>query len=111
MMPTATAMMTITMTATAAMMPLVVAFAMMFVPATAAMFMSTAFFIAMIVPATTTTTAAFATDMVQHLLHIYVRSLAIFNNFALKQQVQSCERVVQVPLHARHKPLRIRCSA
>ena len=87
MMSTATAMMTITMTATAALMPLVVAFAMMFVTATAAMFMVSVFFIAMIVPATTTSAAAFATDMVQHLLHFFVRSLAIFNDFALKQQV------------------------
>ena len=98
-MSTATAMMAITMTATAAMMTMFVAIAMMFVPATAAMFMATAFFISMIVPATTTSTAAFATDMVQHLLHFLVRSLAVLNYFALKQQVKPCKRVVQVHLH------------
>ena len=37
--------------------------------------------------------------MVQHLLHFLVRSLAVFNDFALKQQVKPCERVVQVHLH------------
>ena len=99
MVSTATAMMTITMTATAAMMTMFVAFAMMFVTATAAMFMASAFFIAVIVSATTTTTAAFATDMVQHLLHFFVRSLAVFNDFALKQQVKPCKRMVQVHLH------------
>ena len=99
MVPTTTAMMAITMTATATMMTMFVAFAMMFVTTTAAVFVASAFFIAMIVPATTTSAAAFATDMVQHLLHFLVRSLAVFNDFALKQQVKSCKRVVQVHLH------------
>ena len=49
MVPTATAMMAITMTTAATMMAVFVAFAL---------------FIAMIVPATTTSAAAFATDMV-----------------------------------------------
>lgn len=99
MVPTTTAMMAIVMTAAATMMAMFVAFAMMLVTATAAVFVAIAFFIAMIVPATTTSTAAFATDMVQHLLHFLVRSLAVLNDFALKQQVKPCKRVVQVHLH------------
>ena len=99
MVSTTTAMMAITMTTAATMMTMFVTFAMMIVTTTTAVFVAIAFFISMIVPATTTSAAAFATDMVQHLLHFFVRSLAVLNNFALKQQVKPCKRMVQVHLH------------
>ena len=65
----------------------------------AAATMPIALFFAMMMATTTATTVAFAANMVQHLLHLFVCGIAIFNHFALKQQVKPCKRVVQVHLH------------